>query len=149
MRFIDTSRIRTRFHERIYAADGTALSVDLYLPPEPGSYPVLLNRTPANNNRAGRAGISDAPSERWKRLAAQGYIVAAADVRGRGDSAGTFVPFAHEASDGAATVKWLRSLGEVNGQVGLFGSGYGAFCAWATACIDKNINALVNFSFHP
>ena len=144
MRFIDTSRIRTRFHERIYAADGTALSVDLYLPPEPGSYPVLLNRTPANNNRAGRVGISDAPSERWKRLAAQGYIVAAADVRGRGDSEGAFVPFAHEASDGAATVKWLRSLDEANGQVGLFGSGYGAFCAWATACVDKNIDALVS-----
>ena len=146
MRFLDTSRIRTRFDERVEAADGTELSVDLYFPPEPGRYPVLLNRTPANNNRAGRAGISDAPAERWKRLAAQGYIVAAADVRGRGDSEGCFVPFIHEGSDGARTVNWLRNLDEANGKIGLFGSGYGAFCAWATACEDKHIDALVSLS---
>ena len=56
MRFIDTSRIRTRFDERVLANDGTELSVDLYFPPEQGSYPVLFQRTPADNNRAGRVG---------------------------------------------------------------------------------------------
>lgn len=146
MRFIDTSRIRTRFDERVKAQDGAELSVDIYFPPEHGSYPVLFHRTPANNNRAGRAGISDAPAERWKRLAAQGYIVATGDVRGRGDSDGCFTPFANEAGDGAVTVTWLRQLEEANGQIGLFGSGYSAFCVWATACADKQIDALVSLS---
>ena len=146
MRFIDTSRIRTRFDERVPADDGTELSVDIYFPPEQGSYPVLFQRTPADNNRAGRVGISDAPAERWKRLAAQGYIVATGDVRGRGDSDGIFTPFINEAEDGAASIKWLRNLDEANDKVGLFGSGYSAFCAWAAACSDKNIDAIVSLS---
>lgn len=146
MRFIDTSRIRTRFDERVLANDGNELSVDIYFPPAQGSYPVLFQRTPADNNRAGRVGISDAPAERWKRLAAQGYIVATGDVRGRGDSDGIFTPFINESEDGATTIAWLRNLDEANGKVGLFGSGYSAFCAWAAACADKNIDAIVSLS---
>ncbi len=146
MRFLDTSSIRTLFNERVVAEDGVELSVDLYLPSEPGLYPVLLNRTPADNNRAGRAGISEAPAERWAKLAAQGYIIAAADVRGRGDSGGTFTPFVNEASDGAVTIAWLRNFSEANGKIGLFGSGYAAFCAWAAACIDGDIGAIVSSS---
>jgi hypothetical protein len=146
MRFLDTSRIRTRFDERVTALDGTELSVDLYLPPLPGRYPALLNRTAADNNRDGRAGISLPPAERWKALAAQGYIVAAADVRGRGDSDGQFVPFVHEGADGAATVAWLRTLDECDGKVGMFGSGYGAFCAWAAAVEDGHLDAVASIS---
>lgn len=146
MRFLDVSRIRTRFDERITTADGIELSVDLYLPPTVGSYPVLLHRTPADNNRAGRAGISLAPAERWKAWAALGYIVAAADVRGRGDSEGEFVPFVHEAADGVATVAWLRTLKECNGKIGLWGTGYGAFCAWAAAVAGGHVDAIASVS---
>jgi putative CocE/NonD family hydrolase len=146
MRFLDTSRIRTRFDERLLGKDGTELSVDMYLPPEPGHYPVLLNRTAADNNRVGRPGISMPPAERWKAFAAQGFIVAAADVRGRGDSNGTFVPFVHEGDDGAATVAWLRGLEECNGKVGTFGWGYGAFCAWAAAVAEGHVDAVASVS---
>lgn len=146
MRFLDTSRIRTRFDVRVPARDATELSVDLYLPPSSGSYPVLLTRTAADNNRVGRPGISLPPAERWKAFAAHGYIVAAADVRGRGDSDGVFVPFMHEATDGADTLAWLRSLDECNGKIGMFGSGYGAFCAWAAAVADGNVGAIVSIS---
>lgn len=146
MRFLDTSNIRMRLDERLAAADGTELSVDLYLPAAAGRYPVLLNRTPADNNRYGRAGISEPPAERWKSIAAQGYIVAAADVRGRGDSGGMFTPFVHEAADGAATITWLRTLEECNGKIGLLGSGYGAFCAWAAATVGEPVDAVVSIS---
>lgn len=146
MRFLDTSRIRTQFDERVRAADGTELSVDLYLPPEQGQYPALLTRTLASNNRSGRPGISVAPAERWKAFAAQGYIVAAADPRGRGDSDGIFVPFVHEADDGAATVEWLRKHPECSGRIGVFGSGYGAFCAWAAAVRDGCVGAVASIS---
>jgi putative CocE/NonD family hydrolase len=146
MRFLDTSRIRTRIDERVRSSDGTELSVDLYLPPQPGRYPVLLNRTAADNNRFGRPGVSLPPAERWKLFAAQGFIVAAADVRGRGDSDGEFTPFLNEAADGAATLAWLRTLEEADGKVGLFGSGYGAFCAWAAAVADRQVDALASIS---
>jgi uncharacterized protein len=146
VRFLDTSRIRTRFDERVRVADGVELSVDLYLPPQPGWYPALLTRTPASNNRGGRAGVSSAPAERWKAFAAQGYIVAAADVRGRGDSDGKFAPFIHEADDGAATIEWLREFNECSGRIGVFGSGYGAFCAWAAAARDGHVDAIASIS---
>lgn len=159
MRFLDTSCIRTFLDERLLSSDGVELSVDLYLPPKQGRYPILLNRTPAGNNRAGRGGISPSdstrgagadafmpPAERWKAIAAHGFIVAVADVRGRGDSEGTFAPFVHEAEDGAATLAWLRTLPESNGRIGVFGSGYAAFCAWAAAVADGNVNAIVSMS---
>jgi putative CocE/NonD family hydrolase len=146
MRFLDTSRIRIRLDERVRAYDGTELSVDLYLPAERGRYPVLLERTAADNNRVGRAGVSSAPAERWKRLAAEGFIVASADVRGRGDSDGRFVPFLTEVDDGAATVRWLRNLSECDGQVGVMGSGYAAYCAWAAAVGDGRVGAVASVS---
>ena len=157
MKFLDTSRIRTLFDERVVAPDGTELSVDIYLPADSGQYPVLLNRTPAdNNNRSGRAGNPAeasragapvvAPVERWKALAAQGFIVAAADVRGRGDSDGRFTPFVHEGSDGAATVSWLQNLSESNGKITMFGSGYAAHCAWAAADAGADLAAIVSIS---
>lgn len=144
MRFLNTANIRTRFDERILAADGTELSVDLYFPADKGSYPVLLTRTAANNNRKDSLGVP--PATRFRQLAAQGFIVAAADVRGRGDSDGQFTPFINEASDGAMTIAWLRSLEECNGKIGVFGSGYAAFCAWAAACEDGSVDALASLS---
>lgn len=145
MRFLDTSAVRIRLDERVRAADGTELSVDLYLPAETGRYPVLLTRTPLDNNRPGRPGLAP-PAERWKTLAAQGFIVAAGDVRGRGDSEGSFRPFVHEGADGAATLAWLREFDEFGGRIGVFGSGYGAFCAWAAAVADRGVDAVASIS---
>ncbi len=150
MRFLDTSRIRVRLAQRVPAADGTSLSVDLYLPPQPGRYPVLLTRTAADNNRMNRAVgsvvVLSSPADRWKALAAQGFIVAVGDVRGRGDSDGKFYPFTNEGADGVATVSWLRGLQECNGKLGVFGSGYGAFCAWAAIAIGAPVDAIASIS---
>jgi len=150
MQFLDTSRIRVRVDQRFAANDGTQLSVDLYLPADVGRYPALLIRTAMDNNHASRSpGATQtmpAASDRWKGFAAQGFIVATADVRGRGDSDGAFRPFVHEASDGVATVAWLRSLSESNGRIGAFGSGYAAFCAWAAVAADARIDAIASIS---
>jgi putative CocE/NonD family hydrolase len=54
----------------------------------------------------------------------QGFLVVVQDVRGRGDSEGTFEGFAREAADGAETVRWLRRLPECNGRVGTYGFSY-------------------------
>lgn len=150
MRFLDTTRIRVRLDQRIAASDGTQLSVDLYLPPTAGKYPVLLHRTPADNNRwprsVGPVQLQQASADRWKAYAAQGFIVATADVRGRGDSDGEFAPFVHEGTDGATTVGWLRTLPECDGTVGAFGAGYGAFCVWAAIAAGAPIDAVACMS---
>ncbi len=150
MQFLDTSRIRVRLDQRFQAGDGIALSVDLYLPPDPGRYPVLMMRTAADNNRSGRVtgSIRMVPgaADRWKAVAAQGFIVATGDVRGRGDSDGKFSPFVNEGADGAATVAWLRAMSECNGKVGAFGTGYGAFCAWAAVAAGADIDAVASLS---
>jgi putative CocE/NonD family hydrolase len=137
VRFVDVSRIRSRFVQSVVARDGTSLSVDLYLPPDKGRYPALITRTPYDNNRLKRANdgttLLASPADRYKKLAAHGFAVAACDVRGRGDSGGSFLPYAHEAQDGADTVDWVRGLAECDGRIGLFGSGYAGFTALAAA----------------
>jgi putative CocE/NonD family hydrolase len=56
--------------------------------------------------------------------AAQGFLVVVQDVRGRGESEGTFAGFAREAADGAEAVRWVRRLPECNGRVGTYGFSY-------------------------
>ncbi|MFF6959433.1 CocE/NonD family hydrolase [Streptomyces sp. NPDC008317] len=137
MRFTDVSRVRSRFDVRVEASDGVDLSVDVYMPPVPGDHPVLVTRTPYDNNRADQkppaSTAPQVPSDRFKLLAARGYIVVAGDVRGRGDSDGDFEPFLHEAADGADIVTWARDLPGSNGRLGCFGAGYAGFAALAAA----------------
>lgn len=137
MRFLDVSGIRSSFDIGVPAGDGVRLSVDLYMPSVAGSYPVIITRTPYDNNRvatvAGTPLPSQSPAARYKRLAAEGFVVVASDVRGRGDSDGEFVPFVHEADDGASIVEWARQLPECNGKIGVIGSGYAAYAATAAA----------------
>jgi putative CocE/NonD family hydrolase len=59
---------------------------------------------------------------RW--YADQGFLVVVQDVRGRGESEGTFAGFAQEAADGAEAVRWLRDLPECNGRLGTYGFSY-------------------------
>jgi uncharacterized protein len=137
VRFIDVSGIRSRFDEPLITRDGARLSIDIYLPAAEGRYPGLITRTPYDNNRmkrtVGKTALLPSPADRFKKLAAHGFAVVACDVRGRGDSAGSFVPFAHEAQDGADTVEWARRLPECDGHVGTFGNGYAGFTALAAA----------------
>ena len=52
------------------------------------------------------------------------FLVVVQDVRGQGDSQGSFTGFSQEASDTADTLNWLRELPEVNGRIGLYGFSY-------------------------
>jgi len=56
--------------------------------------------------------------------AARGFLVVVQDVRGRGESEGTFEGFAREAADGAEAVRWVRGLPDGNGRVGTYGFSY-------------------------
>ena len=99
--------------------DGETLVADTWHPRDGGPFPTLLVRT-----AYGREVASSITAPHPAVLARAGYLVVSQDVRGRGDSTGTFTPFVHEAADGAAAVAWVASLDASTGNVGMYGFSY-------------------------
>jgi hypothetical protein len=66
-------------------------------------------------------------------FAGNGFPFLAVDVRGRGNSEGTFRPFAHEGQDGFDVTEWLAHQRFCDGQVAMWGGSYGGYVQWATA----------------
>ena len=107
---------------RFRLSDGTELVSDHYYPPasEAGHpAPTLLVRQPY-----GRAIATTVVYAQPVWFARHGYNVVVQDVRGRGDSDGSFYPFRTEARDGAETIAWLASRPECNGRIGMYGFSY-------------------------
>ena len=71
---------------RVPMRDGVTLSTDIFLPDVDYPTPVILVRTPYDNNGEGE--VSQAFY-----FASCGYVVAVQDVRGRHDSDGEWYPF--------------------------------------------------------
>lgn len=105
--------------ETMVTSDGIRLDADVYWPQGGGPFPVLLQRQ-AYGRRIASTLCYAHPA--W--YAAQGFIVAVQDVRGRGTSEGEFDPFVHEARDGAEAVAWAAQLPGSNGAVGMYGFSY-------------------------
>jgi putative CocE/NonD family hydrolase len=115
--------------------DGTELMADIYRPADPETgdavsepKPALLDRTPY-----GKRGRLERHGE-W--YAERGYVVAIQDCRGRFESEGEFYIFVDEAEDGHDTVEWLADQPYCDGQVGTFGTSYGAWVQSALATQD-------------
>ncbi|QAY66457.1 CocE/NonD family hydrolase [Paenibacillus protaetiae] len=108
--------------------DGVTLYSDIYMPVQEGTYPVLLMRQPY-----GRMIASTVSHAHPVWYASRGYIVVIQDVRGRGDSEGTFRPFIQEAADGYDAVEWAAALPGSNGKVGMYGFSYQGLTQWAAA----------------
>lgn len=106
--------------------DGIRLATDLYFPAQPGRYPVLLERTPYGKHQSVMVSIG-APEF----LAANGYVVAVQDARGRYASEGLWYPFRDEAwgsqQDGFDTIEWLARQEWCDGKVGTFGGSFAGF----------------------
>ena len=106
-------------------SDGTVLRVDEFFPTTAsgaaanGPFPVLLTQVPYGKDNSSGSGY-DNPY-----LVQRGYIEVVADVRGAGDSQGTFGMFDPvQATDGATLVNWSAHLPNSSGNVGLFGASY-------------------------
>jgi putative CocE/NonD family hydrolase len=99
--------------------DGVTLYADHYYPPRPGPNPTLLMRQPYGRDIASTV-VYAHPA--W--FARHGYNVVIQDVRGRGDSEGTFYPFREEEADGAETIAQIRARPEASGKVGMYGFSY-------------------------
>lgn len=99
--------------------DGVCLISDHYFPPGEGPFPTLLMRQPYGRDIASTVVYAHPV---W--FAQRGYNVVIQDVRGRGDSEGSFYPFRYEAKDGADAINWVAGLPECNGKVGMYGFSY-------------------------
>ena len=119
-------RVRTRLGIPVAMRDGVKLSTDVYLPDAPGPFPVILIRTPYNNN-------VDANVQDGVYFAQRGYAVAIQDVRGRFDSDGEWAPFVHEAEDGHDAQEWCGTQPWSTGKVGTSGGSYLALVQWLAA----------------
>src|SRR6478609_293060 len=111
-------------------SDGTVLRVDVYSPanadgtPAKGPFPVVMTQSPygkdAGLGAAGQEGTGESAY-----LVQRGYIDVVADVRGAGDSHGSWGLFDPiQAQDGAELVRWAAKLPQSSGKVGLYGSSY-------------------------
>ena len=102
--------------------DGIRLAADIYFPAldgtrAPGTFPVILERTPYNKAAAVQV-------TKGKYFARRGYVCVIQDVRGRFVSEGEWYAFAKEAEDGYATVEWLGAQPWSTGKVGTMGDSY-------------------------
>lgn len=125
--------------------DGVKLYTAVYVPRDkPGKHPILLERTPYG---AGPYGPDTYRGTRGStKMQDNGYAFAWQDVRGRGQSEGTFVNDRpqlilrtkphdiDESTDTYDTVDYLvKNVPENNGRVGLWGISYPGFYAGAGA----------------
>jgi putative CocE/NonD family hydrolase len=109
---------------KIPMRDGVALNATVYRPHDQKTpLPTVFTLTPY---------IGDSYLERAFYFSAHGYAFALIDVRGRGNSGGSFEPFANDARDGADIVEWLAKQPWCNGKVAMWGGSYAGFDQWST-----------------
>ncbi len=110
---------------RIRMRDSIYLSAMVYLPKQPESRrPAIIALTPYTAQGCHAYGTY---------FAQHGYAFVAVDVRGRGNSQGSFEPFRHEAADGYDVAEWVSTQPFCDGKVGMWGGSYLGFCQWVTA----------------
>jgi len=108
--------VTRRFNVRIPMRDDITLSADLTLPAVLPA-PAVVMRTPY-----GKSG--EPQSRRGTRFARAGYALLAVDVRGRGDSDGTFEPYRNDGPDGYDVIEWVAAQDWCTGDVATQGGSY-------------------------
>ncbi len=114
---------------KIPMRDGSYLSSIIFLPAGGGPFPVILERTCyVIALGSSRANLIRFEGKYWTD---RGYAYVVQDVRGRGDSQGEFLPYVHDAEDGADTINWIAARKWCDGNVGTYGQSYSAYTALA------------------
>lgn len=112
---------------RIPMRDGIALSGRIYRPAQgEGPWPVVFHMTPYNADRLHETG---------KYFAAHGYVFAAIDSRGRGNSEGEQITWVREGVDGYDAMTWLAAQPWSNGQIASEGGSYTGKNNWSWAAL--------------
>ena len=123
-----THEVKIEFDRRIPMRDGVTLSADIYRPDSTARFPVILSRTPYLKAPRDKEGL-----ERLRYFASRGFVAVVADVRGRGDSGGTFVPYVDEGRDGFDSIEWCSAQPWSTGKVATVGGSYTAKNQWLAA----------------
>jgi uncharacterized protein len=123
--FVAEAGVVRRFNVRVPLREGITLSADLVLP-EKLPAPVVVVRTPY-----GKTG--ERQSQRGGALAKGGYACMHVDVRGRGDSDGSFEPYRNDGPDGAEVIAWAAAQDWCTGDVATLGGSYGGRIQWLAA----------------
>lgn len=108
----------------VTASDGIDLATEVIRPDAAGAVPAVLIRTPYG--RRSRAHTATA----WVNA---GMAVVVQDLRGRGESGGTFAEGGDEGADGEAALAWAAAQPWCDGRVVCAGLGYEAAAAWQAA----------------
>jgi putative CocE/NonD family hydrolase len=121
----DAAKVEWQWGVKIPLRDGVQLNATLYKPAGlPGPRPCLFTLTPY---------IAQSYHDRGMYFAAHGYPFLTVDVRGRGNSEGSFRPLIQEAKDGYDIVEWLAKQPYCNGKISMWGGSYAGYDQWATA----------------
>ncbi len=113
---------KMRWGVKIPMRDGVMLNATIFQPlGQKDPVPVIFTFTPY---------IGDSYMDRAVYFAQHGYVYALVDVRGRGNSGGSFEPFVNEAKDGYDVVEWLAKQSYCNGKVTMWGGSYAGFDQW-------------------
>jgi uncharacterized protein len=120
-----TYKVKVETDVRVPMRDGIMLSANIFRPDAPGSYPVMLMRSPYGNGTGKNNTASD-----W---VSHGYAVVLQDTRGRYESEGLFDAMQPEADDGSDTQQWIVSQKWCNGKIGTFGGSYVGYTQWMPA----------------
>ncbi|HQL73877.1 MAG: Cocaine esterase [Planctomycetes bacterium ADurb.Bin126] len=99
---------------KVAMRDGVKLATDIWVPPGPGPYPAIVYRTPYGRKGAMRVAVPAA-------LAVPCAVVSQ-DMRGLGESEGTFTLFEDEMNDGYDTVEWVAKQSWCTGKVAITGA---------------------------
>jgi putative CocE/NonD family hydrolase len=118
--------VKIEFNHRVPMRDRTELSADVYRPQADGRFPVILSRTPYTKTSGSTLKIA-------QYFVFHGYVFVAMDVRGRGDSDGTFEPYRNEGRDGYDAVEWCAAQPWSTGKVGTIGGSYNGAIQWLAA----------------
>jgi putative CocE/NonD family hydrolase len=114
-------------HVPVQMSDGVVLNAVIRRPDAPGRFPVIVTITPYNGTN-GAVGVNN------DYLVQRGYVQVVVDVRGTGESQGTWDDFGtREQRDGYEVVEWAAAQSWSNGTVGMWGPSYMAITQLFTA----------------
>src|SRR5690348_7737026 len=115
----DNPEVDLQWGAKIPMRDGVSLNATIFRPhAQKESLPAVFTLTPY---------IGDGYTDRAVYFAQHGYVYALVDVRGRGNSGGTFEPFANDPHDGHDIVEWLAKQPWCNGKVAMWGGSYAGY----------------------
>lgn len=101
---------------RVPMRDGVSLAASVYRDSSPEPRPVILIRTPYNEQMSRTLPVTPALEA--------GFAVVIQNCRGTASSEGELWAFENETNDGLDTIAWLREQDWTNGQVCMFGASY-------------------------